>query len=698
MYKLKDILQNKVFLTVFLSLIIFIIGLLLPSFFVILDKKISYYFLESHNQNFSVNEEIIMVNLDDISIREIWSFPFKRDVYTETIKNLNLKWAWIIAFDIILSDNGPDSYIDNELGKEIKKAWNVVLWSPIIENWKTSILPPIEKFLGLNNSFGFFNPNVNIITWEVYSFSPKKKLYIREKVISWKYKGKFKNIQKEFNSFTLEILKKYFSREKINSHNNWISFFKWDIIPYSDLSNKEILINYLPRYKSNNIKNFNEISLSDVYKKTKKYEDTNFEGKIVLIWATAKWLKDIFNTPNWVDFWVYIHGNILNTILSWKFLIYFNEILELFLILLLIILSVYFNLSSNTKVIIYVNILFIILFVILNKALLNLQTWIILNHPAYLVFVFILSITFSNIAKYITENKDKKKMIKALWEYISKDIAQEILNNTWNIKLEWERKRISIFFSDIEWFTTISEKMNPEELVVFLREYLWAMSNIIMDERWLIDKYEWDAIMALWWVFWHVESSTYDNCNSALYQQSVLKKLNSGWKKRFWEELKIRMWLHTGEAIVWNIWATWRKMEFTALWDSVNLASRLEEVNKKYGTYICVSEIVYEEQKENFEFRYLDKIRVKWKTIPVWIYELLSKSGELSDLKKDIVLGFNIWISFYLKQEFKKAWEIFEKLWRLWDKPSLTYAKRCLQFELVWPGENWDGVWTMKTK
>ena len=158
------------------------------------------------------------------------------------------------------------------------------------------------------------------------------------------------------------------------------------------------------------------------------------------------------------------------------------------------------------------------------------------------------------------------------------------------------------------------------------------------------------------------------------------------------------MWLNTWEAIVWNIWSKWRKMEFTALWDSVNLASRLEEVNKKYWTYLCVSEAVYKEQKDNFEFRYLDKIRVKWKTIPVSIYELLSHRWELSDLKQDIVKWFNIWIDLYLKGSFKKASEIFDKLSKLWDKPSLTYAKRCLQFEIVGPGDDWDWVWTMKTK
>ena len=321
-----------------------------------------------------------------------------------------------------------------------------------------------------------------------------------------------------------------------------------------------------------------------------------------------------------------------------------------------------------------------------------------LNFPAQFLFALILSLTVSNILKSYLEDKNKTLLNKALSQYVSKDIAKEILTGEWKVNLDWERKNISIFFSDIEGFTSISEKMKPEELVIFLREYLWAMSNIIMDERGFIDKYEWDAIMAMWWVFGYENSSTYDNCKSAILQQKKLNILNKDWKERFWEELKIRMWINTGEAIVWNIWATGRKMEFTALWDSVNLASRLEEVNKKYWTYLCVSEIVYEEQKYNFDFRYLDQIKVKWKNIPVKIYELISFKWEISDLKKGIISDFEKAIKLYLEKDFKKALNIFEELSLLWDNPSKTYILRCEEFIKNPPEHNWDWVWTMKTK
>ena len=697
----KNIFKNRVFLTVFLSIVIFLITILLPKFFIILDKKISYYFLNRHNENFSVSKDIIMVDIDDISIEKIWKFPFSRDVYTNVIRILNEQNTWVIAFDIILSDNWPSEKIDDELAFEISKWNNVVFGAHIVDKWTDSIIPPLNKFLTWGLTYWYYDPEVNLVSWEVYSFSPRKTLNLSTKI---KGSELIRNKDYSFNHFTLEILKKYLKRNEIKFDGDYFSLFPWEIIPYSKLFWDEVLINFLPikkflRYDSTNEdKIINRISLSDIYFEEGPFDHINFENKIVVIWATAKWLKDVFKTPNWEDFWVYVHWNIVNTILSWNFLVYFDEILEWVLVILLIMSSVYFNMSNNRKVLLISNLSLFIVFLFLVKYLLWLKVWILLNYPAHIIFAFILSVTFSNIAKYLTENKDKRKMLNALWEYISKDVASQILNNSWWIKLEWERKRLSIFFSDIEWFTTISEKMNPEELVVFLREYLWAMSNVIMDERGLIDKYEWDAIMALWWVFGHESSSSYDNCVSALKQRNLLKTLNVSWKKKFGEELKIRMGLNTWEAIVWNIWATWRKMEFTALWDSVNLASRLEEINKKYWTYICASETVYNEQKENFEFRYLDKIRVKWKTIPTSIYELLSKSWELSDLKKDIVTKFDWAISLYLKREFKKALTIFEELSKLWDKPSDTYIKRCNMYLKTPPEDNWDWVWTMKTK
>jgi adenylate cyclase len=139
-------------------------------------------------------------------------------------------------------------------------------------------------------------------------------------------------------------------------------------------------------------------------------------------------------------------------------------------------------------------------------------------------------------------------------------------------------------------------------------------------------------------------------------------------------------------------------MEFTAIWDSVNLASRLEWVNKQYGTYICVSHDVFVDVKNHFEFRYLDTIRVKWKNIWIKIYELICLKWKLDIKRKDIFSKFDNAITLYKSKDFISALDIFKKLESFWDSPSSTYKKRCEEYIQNPPKNNWDGIYSMKTK
>jgi len=676
---LNKLLKNNIFLTLFIWIIVFLIIYTFSILLINIDKSLSDRLYSSFiADKIKISKEIIVVTIDDESIKKIWKFPFSRDEYIPVIKNLNKDNVSVIWMDIIFSDKWPNINIDKKFAKSLKNAWNVVIWWWIEKN---IFLKPYSLFEKSVLSYWYFQPINNKFNNKVYSLNTY-----------WNYQNW------KFFHFSIQVLRWYL---KQFYWKDYFNFFKKDKkyfyitpdIKIPTINWKEFYINFAKTL--NGKEKFYTVPFYKIYENN--YDHKYFENKIIIIGYTAKGIKDIFFSPEWQKFWVYTHANVINTILTKQYKIYFDKNLEYLLLFLLIILSVYFNLSQKWKNLLISNLSIISIFIII---IFFIVIWLnfALNFPVQFIFGLVITLTISNILKSFMEDKNKTLLNKALSQYVSKDIAKEILSWEWKVKLDWERKNISIFFSDIEGFTSISEKMNPEELVIFLREYLWAMSNIIMDERGFIDKYEWDAIMALWWVFGYENSSTYDNCKSALLQQEKLRILNKDWKERFWEELKIRMWLHTWEAIVWNIGAEGRKMEFTALWDSVNLASRLEEVNKKYWTYLCVSETVYKEQKNNFEFRFLDQIKVKWKNIPVKIYELISKKWETSDFKKEIVLEFEKAIALYLEKNFEKAELIFKKLIQLWDKPSITYAKRCLAFKNQPPEKNWDWVWTMKTK
>ena len=435
--------------------------------------------------------------------------------------------------------------------------------------------------------------------------------------------------------------------------------------------------NVIGQYNTLIFSNYNDPEIT--IKTNNKYEGRNYDN-----YKKSKFNKEIKLTEN---------------ITHLSFGRYFDQKIEWLLIFLLIVLSVYFNLSRSWYVLIASNIAIISLFLIVFGLFITYFTPLVLNYTIELILSLILSLTISNTVKYLTENKQKTKLNKALSEYVSEDIASEILSWSWKVNLDGENKKVAIFFSDIEWFTSISEKLSPEDLVKFLREYLGDMSDIIMDQKWFVNKYEWDAIMALWWVFW--EKSTENSffaCLSALEQKEALIKLNKIWKKRGFSEIKARIWIHSWDAIIWNIWSQGRKMEFTALWDSVNLASRLEWVNKFYNTYICVSEEIYKDTKKSFEFRFLDKIRVKWKNESIKIYELVCTLEKATDEIISDIQKFGFAINLYLERDFKTAITRFEKLATLWDWPSKAYIERCKKYIKSPPPEDWDWVWTMEDK
>lgn len=684
--------KNRNILSVFISLIIFALIFLISStnFLYIFDKKIQNLYFEFNDT--IVNKNIVVVEIDEeslawrkdndgnVTLDWLWRFPFDRSYYATVIDNLKEAGAAVIALDVIFWEKSTDES-DDKLSESIKKAWNVILWLWPNSSWL--VQQPYYKFWNYMLTSWYLAPNVDKSTNIVYSITPI---------------FQFRNSDIIYNHFSIAIIRWFYSKiyddEKYLTDNvlslpdKYVIKNKIELLK-SRKNQNEVLINY------SDSKQFTKKSFLDIY--YNKFDKNLFKDKIVVIWATAKWIKDIFTTPIWTEYWVYTHVNMINTILTKNGVKYFDKNIEWFLIFLLIIVSVYFNISKSSYVLILSNIAIVSIFIFLVLYI-TILTNLLLNYSIELALALVFSLAISNIVKYLIENRHKTKLNKALSEYVSEDIANEILSWEWKISLDWENKNIAIFFSDIEWFTSISEKFSPEDLVWFLREYLSAMSNIIMDNKWFVNKYEWDAIMALWWVFGFDQDSSYQMCLSAIKQQEALKRLNLDWKSRWFSEIKVRIWMHFWKAIIWNIWSEWRKMEFTALWDSVNLASRLEWVNKFYWTYICVSEDIYNIEKNNFEFRYLDKIRVKWKENSINIYELLSLKWELQEEKQKIINKFEEAIEAYKEMRFKEALDIFKELSELWDGPSITYKKRCETYIKKHPNDSWDGVWTMTSK
>jgi adenylate cyclase len=281
-------------------------------------------------------------------------------------------------------------------------------------------------------------------------------------------------------------------------------------------------------------------------------------------------------------------------------------------------------------------------------------------------------------------------------------VVDELIKNPDMVKLGGERKELTVFFSDVAGFTTVSESLTPEELVGLLNEYLTAMTNIVLRYDGMIDKYEGDAIMAVFGTPIPYTDHAYRACIVSLEMQKELINLRAQWKAQGRPELKARIGLNTGPMIAGNMGAADR-LDYTVMGDSVNLGSRLEGANKEYGTYIMISEFTRAQCEDRIETRFLDSLRVKGKLKPVRVYEVLgaTESGyPISTVKRKAVEVYEQGLQHYLKQEWDQAIRQFDEALGICpdDSPSEVYRSRCEVFKKNPPGPDWDGVFVMTTK
>jgi adenylate cyclase len=257
-----------------------------------------------------------------------------------------------------------------------------------------------------------------------------------------------------------------------------------------------------------------------------------------------------------------------------------------------------------------------------------------------------------------------------------------------------------VIFSDVVGFTTLSEQLTPEALVSLLNQYLTEMTNIIFKYNGMLDKYEGDAIMAVFGAPIAHGNHALNACLAALDMQEQLKQLRSLWGKQGRPQLYARVGINTGTMVVGNMGSE-NRFDYTVMGDAVNLGARLESANKQYNTFIMIGENTYQAAKDHLIVRELDIVRVKGKTELVRVYELLStREKGISEQKVKILDHYSKGYSNYLTQNWDEALKDFQLALQVDpnDGPSRTYVQRCQQFKENPPGEGWDGVFVFRTK
>ncbi len=588
----------------------------------------------------NVPANIVVVAIDDESIKELGGWPIARKGFAKVLNNL--KDAKFVGFDVSFTEpsrlgEGDDASFEQALGVSKPE----VFLAEQFDDRGTKIILPLERFLK-NSDSSYVNMILN-----------------QDGVVR-----KFQPMKEDRESLSLSLV------ENKSKYPNTVN------IDY-----------YGPA------KTFPYISFIDVYNDL--LPPNTFKDKAVLIGATAPDLHDILQTPFGAMPGVEIHANAIATLQAEK---YFNPIsLTLFALLVLcfdilaIFTILYFRRVSSVTTILA------ILFVLIQLLGIVAFKFYLLVPNLYISLSFIVVSGVLTVYQYFSESKDKKMIREMFQYYLMPEVIDELVLNPEKLRLGGEKREMSILFSDIRDFTTISEKLSPEVLTNLLNEYLTGMTNAVMQERGFVDKYIGDAVMAFWGApVINPEHATYA-CRAAIEMCRTLREFNVGWKERGLPTLNIGIGINTGDMVVGNIGSN-KRFNYTVIGDEVNFGSRLEGLNKMYGTECLISESTKNEigKDESFVLRELDLVTVKGKKEPKLIFELVTK--DIDDNFSNILNEFTKGRELYMKTDFKNAAMHFENALALGeDGPSRVFLERCKNMENN-PPQNWNGVYEFKSK
>jgi len=345
-------------------------------------------------------------------------------------------------------------------------------------------------------------------------------------------------------------------------------------------------------------------------------------NKIIMVGAFAKGMAaDEKPTPFGLMYGIELHANALNTILMDNFIHYAPFWLDL-LIMAALVFIVAFMSSRLPAVFSFFGTLVLIVALFFGGSLIFDNESLLINFasPAIaMIFSFIGIVVY----RAMTEERDKQKIRETFGKYLSPKVVDQLVENP--PELGGVDKELSVLFSDIRSFTTLSETMSPQELVNHLNTYLTAMTNVILEDGGYLDKYVGDEVMCFWGAPLPQADHALRACRCALRQMARLRELNAGWPEAI--RINIGIGVNSGVMTVGNMGSP-TKMNYTLMGDNVNLGARLEGTNKEYGTNIIISEYTYGLVKDKVIVRELDNIRVKGKNKPVLIYELVDMAGE----------------------------------------------------------------------
>lgn len=442
---------------------------------------------------------------------------------------------------------------------------------------------------------------------------------------------------------------------------------------------------------------FRYISVTDVLHD--RVDVSQLKDKIILVGTTAPGLMDMRATPvEEVYPGVEVHANMISGILDQNLKELPAYMLGAEVVWLLLIgtaLGFLLPLFSPAKAILSS------VFALLTTTGMSVMLWSyadllmpVANSVVMIALLFALNMSYG----YFVESRTKRQITGLFGQYVPSELVEEMAKHPESVSMEGESREMTILFSDVRSFTTISEGLDPKELTLLMHEFLTPLSRVIYKRRGTIDKYMGDCIMAFWGAPLPDPAHARNAILAGIEMQSTLKALQPFFKERGWPEIHAGIGINTGRVSVGNMGSEVR-VAYTVMGDEVNLASRLEGITKQYGVDIIVGENT-KNASPDFIYRELDHVRVKGKDKPVAIYEPMGLAGEASKAQHDEVRLFHEMRRFYRKQAWDQAELQLMNLQRMSPDTVLyrIYTERVAYFRKNPPAADWDGVFVFDTK
>jgi len=429
-----------------------------------------------------------------------------------------------------------------------------------------------------------------------------------------------------------------------------------------------------------------------------------FKDKFVIIGRVDTGTTDIGVNPFYGQYInVGTHGVVLDTVLSESFIIPLGNWWSV--LFLMIIVPLFFFVSGNLSPVKRTISGFAAVLIIFTIAVLLFRFSGVYTGVIGIALAMISAVIVREIVSYSNSEKEKRFISSAFSTYVSHDVVKEIIADPSRLQLGGTKRHMTAIFTDVRGFSTISEKLDPEELVSLLNKYLSAMSDIVLAEKGTIDKFEGDAIIAFFGAPIHLPDHALRACVCAVKMKKIETELN----KTFMEHnhspmpLLTRIGINTGDMVAGNM-GTNSKMNYTIMGNAVNLAARLEGVNKQYGTWILASESAINEasrEKGNILlYRKLDRVRVVGINEPVRLCEIIDMADTACEQDRKIVSVFHEALDHFENRRWDQAEEGFNEVISIKpsDAPSMIFLERLGKFSIMPPEDSWDGVYNLTSK